>query len=217
MAFQLRRAKKRPEVIVDRVTGAFNRRQFDADIAAGLDTTDLPTATLLIVVDDFDSYNGKKGAVSGDQVLERVSWVIMATVRTTDVVYRHARDAFCVLLPATFDVDALTVASRIRVNVERMPLLAESRVTVSVGVATGSGTDLASTIQRADDALSSGALTGHNQVFAQRDPAATAETPAPPAPPTPLRQTPRTAPVDALPGPDTMAPPASSPLAPPSI
>ena len=91
MAF-LRRSKKQDDVIVDRVTGAFNRRQLDADVAAGLDTSDQPTATLLISVDDFPSYTGKKGVASGDQVLERVSWVIMATVRTTDVVYRHARD-----------------------------------------------------------------------------------------------------------------------------
>ncbi len=164
----LRRTKKQDDLIVDRVTGAFNRRQLDADIAAGLDTSDQPTASLLISVDDFPTYTGKQGVASGDQVLERVSWVIMATVRTTDVVYRHARDAFCVLLPATTDADAVAVAGRIRSNVERMPLLAESRVTVSVGVATGSGTDLASTIQRADDALASGAPTGVNQVFTER-------------------------------------------------
>jgi diguanylate cyclase (GGDEF)-like protein len=217
MAF-LRRAKKRDDVIVDRVTGAFNRRQLDADVAAGLDTSDQPTATLLISVDDFPSFTGKKGVVSGDQVLERVSWVIMATVRTTDVVYRHTRDSFCVLLPATTDADALAAADRIRGNVERMPLLAESRVTVSVGVATGAGSDLASTIQRADDALASGSSSGANQVFVERrstDRAfaapsmATAPTasPAPaPAPPTATS-----------PAPAEMAPPASAPFAPPSI
>ena len=195
-------SKKRDEVIVDRVTGAFNRRQFDADIAAGLDTADLPTATLLIVVDDFDSFTGKKGVVSGDQVLERVSWVIMATVRTTDVVYRHARDAFCVLLPATSDVNSLTVADRIRVNVERMPLLAESRVTVSVGVATGSGADLAATIQRADDALSSGAATGNNQVFALQRARRCRDSPPTPDAATPPLPKPPAAPVGELTGPD---------------
>jgi diguanylate cyclase (GGDEF)-like protein len=203
-----RRSNKQDEMVVDRVTGAFNRRQLDADIAAGMDTSDQPTATLLISVDDFPAYTGKKGVASGDQVLERVSWVIMATVRTTDVVYRHTRDSFCVLLPATTNADALAVASRIRSNVERMPLLAESRVTVSVGVATGAGTDLASTIQRADEALSSGASTGCNQVFADRrvEANATATAPAPPAVVQP-----------GLAPPSPMNPPASAPFAPPSI
>ena len=208
-------------MVVDRVTGAFNRRQLDADIAAGLDTSDQPTATLLISVDDFPAYTGKKGVASGDQVLERVSWVIMATVRTTDVVYRHARESFCVLLPATTDADALAVASRIRSNVERMPLLAESRVTVSVGVATGAGSDLASTIQRADEALSSGASTGSNQVFAERRVAENAASAAPePAAPAP-RAVPQPAPSAVVqPGlapPSPMHPPASAPFAPPSI
>ena len=217
MAF-LRRSKKQDDVIVDRVTGAFNRRQLDADVAAGLDTSDQPTATLLISVDDFPSYTGKKGVASGDQVLERVSWVIMATVRTTDVVYRHARNAFCVLLPATTDADALAAAGRIRGNVERMPLLAESRVTVSVGVATGPGADLASTIQRADDALMSGASSGNNQVFAESG----ATAPSFPAPPTAAAPAPAAGPAPAPPASlnpasAEMAPPASAPFAPPSI
>ena len=217
MAF-LRRAKKRDDVIVDRVTGALNRRQLDADVAAGLDTSDQPTATLLISVDNFPLYTGKKGLASGDQVLERVSWVIMATVRTTDVVYRHTRDSFCVLLPATTDDDALAVADRIRGNVERMPLLAESRVTVSVGVATGAGTDLASTIQRADEALASGSSSGANQVFTERRStdrafAAPSMTAAPMTSPAPAPT-----PHEALsPEPTELAPPASAPFAPPSI
>ena len=210
MAF-LRRAKKNDDMIVDRVTGAFNRRQLDADVAAGLDTSEHPTATLLISVDNFPSFTGKKGIASGDQVLERVSWVIMATVRTTDVVYRHARDAFCVLLPATSDGDAVAVASRIRNNVERMPLLADSRVTVSVGVATGAGTDLASTIQRADEALVSGSATGHNQVHADRRTSGVTEAPdtaqRASRPPTPIQ----------LPESDGVSPSATKPLAPPSI
>lgn len=203
-----RRSGKKDEVIVDRITGAFNRRQLDADIAAGVDLSDQPTATLLISIDDFATFTGKKGVASGDQVLERVSWVIMATVRTTDVVYRHARDSFCVLLPATTDSDASTVAGRIRSNVERMPLLAESHVTVSVGVATGSGTDLASTIQRADAALSSGLASGANQVFTERGAAVRSE-PAPVSMPAP-------APGE-LAAPAPMGPPASAPFAPPSI
>ena len=216
-----RRSDKQDDMVVDRVTGAFNRRQLDADIASGLDTSDQPTATLLISVDDFPAYTGKKGVASGDQVLERVSWVIMATVRTTDVVYRHARDSFCVLLPATSDADAFAVASRIRSNVERMPLLAESRVTVSVGVATGAGTDLASTIQRADEALSSGASTGSNQVFAERrvteNALSAAPSPAAPASPVAPQPAPSAGVQPNLAPPSPMHPPASAPFAPPSI
>lgn len=182
MAFSFRRGKKRDDVIVDRVTGAFNRRQLDAVIAGGFDTSDQPTATLLIDIDDFAQFiglkdqskkdgkkdgkrDGKKEVSSSDQVLERVSWVIMATVRTTDVVYRHSASSFCALLPTTSDEAAIAVADRIRLNVEKMPLLAEMRVTVSIGVATGTSDDLATTIKRADEALTRGIVTGANSVF----------------------------------------------------
>ena len=220
-----RRPKQRDNVIVDRVTGAFNRRQLDDDIAAGLDTSVQTTATLLICVDAFPSFTGRKGVASGDQVLERVSWVIMATVRATDVVYRHARESFCVLLPATTDADALAVATRIRSNVQRMPLLAESRVTVSVGVASGAGTDLASTIRRADEVLSSGAATGVNQVFAERRmPAKTSTSQPAPAPSSSPGTLPAPAPAVASlkgavdPGSrTTMDLPPSAPFSPPSI
>lgn len=165
MAFRFRRAKQQDIVIVDRLTGAFNRRQLDADVAAGVDTSGQSTATLMIDVDQFATYDGKQGNASGDRILERVSWVIMATIRTTDVLYRHGSSCFCVLLPVTSDTDALAVADRIRGNVQKMPLLAESHVTVSVGVATGFGSDIATTIQRADAALAAGFQTGPNQVF----------------------------------------------------
>ncbi len=165
MVFSLRRSSKRDDVVVDRVTGAFNRRQLDADIAAGINMSDQPTATLLVDVDDFGRYTGTNGAASGDRVLERVSWVIMATVRTTDVVYRPGESTFCVLLPATTDADSRSVADRIRINVEKMPVIADSCVTVSIGVAVGSATNIAGTIERADRILTAGAVSGTNRVF----------------------------------------------------
>lgn len=153
MSFSFRRTKRREDVIVDRLTGAFNRRQLDVDIAAGVDTSGRSTATLMIEVDRFDTFDGRKGNVKGDQVLERVAWVIMATVRTTDVVYRHQQSTFCVLLPATSDTDAAIVADRVRSNVAKMPLLAEYGVTVSVGVAVGPSDDVRDAVDRATRAL----------------------------------------------------------------
>lgn len=165
MAISFRRTKKSDDdLIVDRVTGAFNRRQLDIDLAAGVDPSGLSTATLMIDVDDFARYSGKRGVEAGDKILERVAWVVMATVRTTDIVYRHKESSFCVLLPATADDHAVVVAERIRANIESTPLLSESNVTVSVGVAIGSSEQLSSTVERADAALDSSVSSGGNRV-----------------------------------------------------
>jgi GGDEF domain-containing protein len=63
--FPTHRKKSVENIIVDRVTGAFNRRQLDIDHRAR--TCPLSTATLMIDVDDFERY--KRGEVSADQVL----------------------------------------------------------------------------------------------------------------------------------------------------
>ncbi len=164
MAFSFRRKHHSDDsIIVDRVTGAFNRRQFDIDLAAGVDPTGMTTATLMIDVDNFGRYS-KRGETPGDLVLERVAWVVMATVRTSDIVYRHFDSSFCVLLPATTDADASIVAERVRANIELTPLLAESAVTVSVGVAVGDSGHLSNTVDRAGVALESVANMGGNCV-----------------------------------------------------
>jgi diguanylate cyclase (GGDEF)-like protein len=166
MALSLRRSKKpETDLVVDRVTGAFNRRQLDLDIAAGVDALGMSTATLMIDVDDFDRYLAGGAANSSDQILERVAWVVMATVRTSDIVYRHRASSFCVLLPATTDEHALMVAERIRSNIEGTALLTESNVTVSVGVAIGSSEQVGDTVDRADAALDSTSGAGRNRVI----------------------------------------------------
>lgn len=166
MALSFRRSKKsNDEVIVDHVTGTFNRRQLDIDLAAGVDPSGLSTATLMIDVDDFQKFVGRRGSSSADQILERVAWVVMATVRTSDIVYRHRASSFCVLLPATTDDHAAVVAERVRSNIESTPLLCESNVTVSVGVAIGSSDQVSNTVHRADAALGSVSGQGGNKVI----------------------------------------------------
>ncbi len=164
MAFSFRRQRRVDDnIIVDRVTGTFNRRQLDIDLAAGVDASGMSTATLMIHVDDFGRY-GKRGEATGDQILERVAWVVMATVRTSDIVYRHLSSCFCVLLPATTDEDATVAAERIRANIESTPLLVDSAVTVSVAIAVGDSQHVSKTVERAEAALESVANTGGNRV-----------------------------------------------------
>lgn len=206
MSFSFRRSKKQEDVIVDRVTGAFNRRQLDEDIAAGIDTSGQTTATLMIDVDEFDSYNGKRGTAKGDQVLERVAWVIMATVRTTDVVYRHEASTFCVLLPSTSDTDAVAVADRIQMNVAKMPLLSECGVTIKVGVASGAAGDVKDAVDRAVRALDEAVRTGQPRILNAEAGSAGAE---------PLASAPGMPEPVGRPAPGPMVEMTSAPLAPP--
>lgn len=217
MSFSFRRSKKQEDVIVDRVTGAFNRRQLDVDISAGLDTSDQSTATLMIDVDEFETYNGKRGNAKGDQILERVAWVIMATVRTTDVVYRHEASTFCVLLPSTSDGDAVAVADRIQMNVAKMPLLSECGVKIKVGVASGAAGDVKDAVDRAVRALNEAVRTGQPRILnSETTPVAALNDPlaVPKETPAPIMAPAGAAPVElaALPAEAPFAPPVAAPL-----
>ena len=110
-----------------------------------------PASTLMIGIDGFDSVESKKRR---RKVLDQVSWVITDTMRSTDAVYRHGDAGFCVVMAETPENEALGAAGRLRANVEMMPLLAEAGVTVTVGVAAGSEADLATSIARAEAAIS---------------------------------------------------------------
>jgi hypothetical protein len=92
----------------------------------------------------------------------------MATVRTTDIVYRHDESTFCVLLPSTSDAEALAVASRIGVNIEKMPVLSECGVSISAGVASTrvTGGDVRSAVDRALAALGDAVRSGKGPIVA---------------------------------------------------
>jgi two-component system cell cycle response regulator len=156
----IRSKKTEDDVIVDRATGTFNRRRLDRDLAAGVDAFGLPTATLVLHVENFEQLS-KLGAVSVDQILERIAWVVKATVRTSDTVYRDSDSSFCVRMPKTTDDEASIAAERIQSNIESTPLLTDSTVTVSVDVVVGGSGQVSNAAHSADAAPGQEAIASH--------------------------------------------------------
>jgi diguanylate cyclase (GGDEF)-like protein len=156
----MRSKKTEDDVIVDRATGAFNRRRLDRDVAAGVDPFCLPIATLVLHVGNIEQL-GKLGTAPVDRILERIAWVVKAAVRASDTVYRDGDSSFCVRMPKTTDEEASTVVRRIQSNIESTPLLTDSKITVSVGVAVGDPGQVSNTAQRAVDAASPVVIVHH--------------------------------------------------------
>ena len=115
---------------------------------------DRPASTLVVAIDGFDSItSGRRRR----KIVDQVSWVITDTMRSTDAVYRCGESEFCVVMAQTPENEALGAADRLRSNVASMPLLAESGITVTVGVAVGREADLDWSIARAEHAISASA------------------------------------------------------------
>lgn len=85
----------------DVLTGALNRRQFDAYASrhlADFQRDQRPSALALIDIDGFKSINDSLGHGVGDRVLSQLTLLIQKRIRKTDAVFRIGGDEFVVIL-----------------------------------------------------------------------------------------------------------------------
>ena len=134
----------RKMVFIDGLTGVFNRRCFDEQLAtewrrASRNASSL--GLLMLDIDHFKRYNDRYGHQQGDDALRQVATAIKASLlRPGDLAARYGGEEFACILPATDFEGALSVAQRIAANVRSLQLEhADSPtapvVTLSIGVA----------------------------------------------------------------------------------
>lgn len=159
----------------DSLTGLPNRRQLDQVLRrewARAQRNQRPIAVLMIDVDHFRSFNERHGHAGGDDALRQVADAIgCSLLRTTDVAARYGGEEFVAILPDTDLAGALTLAERIRVNVQALPPYGEDEKPVSVSIGIGvytPGTALAlgELMANADEALYRAKRNGRNRVEA---------------------------------------------------
>jgi diguanylate cyclase (GGDEF)-like protein len=159
-------------VNVDALTGLYNRRKLDGDLAAkvqNLVSEGRPVAFAMVDVDHFKKFNDTFGHPAGDALLRQVARAISNAVRGDDVVYRYGGEEFCVLLPGASPDEARTVGERIRWAVEHTPVIDErglqvQSVTVSIGLSTAATSNPAALVASADAALYQAKQSGRNRV-----------------------------------------------------
>ena len=129
---------------IDGLTGVFNRRRFDEQLAVEWQRAAraaAPLALLMIDVDCFKRYNDRHGHLAGDDALRRVAMAIRAgLLRPGDLVARYGGEEFAALLPGCdlegAGIVALRVEQQVRAQqIEHGDSLAAPIVTVSVGAA----------------------------------------------------------------------------------
>jgi diguanylate cyclase (GGDEF)-like protein/PAS domain S-box-containing protein len=168
-----RRYQEHLEHLVDHdpLTGLFNRRRFDQELAREVARCERNEASggavLALDLDGFKAINDRFGHQVGDDVLRGAAQALTARSRETDVLARLGGDEFALLLPgatrraaehvAGLVVDIVT-GYEVRVGTHT------ARVSVSIGVAMLGGLDAPALVALADRAMYEAKTSGQGRV-----------------------------------------------------
>ena len=156
----------------DGLTGLYNRRHFFQQARQEVDRARRfghQMTVLMLDADKFKNVNDTYGHDIGDRVLEKISELIRASLRSMDFSGRLGGEEFAVLLPETALSGGLFVAERIRQAMAETTLETDNgpvRFTVSIGVAEldPDGGNLETMLKAADEALYRAKTGGRNRV-----------------------------------------------------
>lgn len=168
--------KAEKEAITDHLTGLFNYRYFRHHLSlefARAQRHQSQFACLMIDIDHFKEYNDRFGHQAGDRLLKKLSRIIKANTRSTDIVARYGGEEFVIICPELDRELSLLLAEKLRNIIEKSSFTIEDDfttqgITISIGVAVyplkdGSAEKL---IRAADLALYRAKKNGRNQVQA---------------------------------------------------
>ena len=162
--------------IRDELTGSHNRRHLIELIEHEKDRTARLGSLFclcLLDIDFFKRINDTYGHSAGDAVLREFAATVQRQIRDSDSFGRYGGEEFLLMLPETSLPEAITLAERVRLSIEKLAfpdISFELGVTVSIGVAEFlAGESIAQTVARADEALYLAKSSGRNRIVCYGD------------------------------------------------
>ena len=126
----------------DTLSGLFNRRRFEEELARQVAYTQrygTPAALLMLDLDNFKDVNDRLGHAGGDELIVRIATMLRARLRETDVVARLGGDEFAIILPETDGAAAELLAGALLETITRDAVVLHERhaihVSASIGIA----------------------------------------------------------------------------------
>jgi diguanylate cyclase (GGDEF)-like protein len=159
-------AEVRRLAAVDSLTGIYNRRSWDEQLARELARASRerrPLSVVMIDLDHFKRFNDEHGHPAGDRLLAEAAAGWRKAIRATDVLARYGGEEFCLALPDCSPSDAVALVDRFRTVIPMGQ-------TCSAGVACWDGKESGSSlVARADRALYQAKTQGRNQAVVADD------------------------------------------------
>ncbi|MFG6489338.1 GGDEF domain-containing protein [Roseateles sp. BYS78W] len=159
--------KLRRLATIDELTGVLNRRGLEQALDDFEEAAQGMTLVMLDI-DHFKHVNDRHGHDCGDEVLKRVTAVVAANLRASDVFGRLGGEEFLIACQGTRVRDAARLAEKLRERVQQSEINSSAgriTVTASFGVALAPpGAPAAGALKRADEALYRAKEAGRNRV-----------------------------------------------------
>ena len=167
------RRKAEQKANIDGLTDIYNHRYFQERLSSEMERAHRYERVLSVIMfdlDNFKTYNDTWGHQDGDKLLMWFADICGKHIRNIDVLARYGGEEFVVILPETPSAEALDVAERIRISIEKQSIGAFGKgrsATVSAGVASFpcDGKTRHSLILNADAALYYAKQQGKNKCF----------------------------------------------------
>ncbi len=172
-ALEVERDAAASQAIRDELTGVFNRRHLEAEMAVQVARSlrrGSPLTVALLDIDHFKEINDRFGHQAGDEALRHVTDVMGRSIRGVDVFGRWGGEEFLLIMPDTPLDKAQVLCNRLRdaVRSARLDVIVDSdAITLSGGVAqlrSSEGRD--EVIRRADVALYAAKAAGRDRIAA---------------------------------------------------
>lgn len=153
----------------DPLTGCWNRRRFDKELARHASIADRyavsNTALAIIDIDHFKQINDKHGHDVGDEVIKDLGNLMKAQCRETDIVARVGGEEFAIIMPETNTRNAFEAIYRLKEIIQSQSVLG---ITISGGITT-INRSVEQSYRRADKALYRAKTLGRNRVCSSED------------------------------------------------
>jgi len=173
---QVRSSLLRTEADTDSLTTLLNRRALDRIVQERSATPHNGAVCLVLMdIDHFKAINDTYGHPTGDRVLVQTAELVRSLLRSGDIIARFGGEEFAILVPGNELSGAISIARKIRLELQRQPFTTSKgerfSITASFGVARGQlgfeGWQVL--LQEADVALYRAKSEGRNRVrFARR-------------------------------------------------
>src|SRR6476619_4753367 len=167
-------AETHESATIDRLTGVANRQSLLAALFAEVERAsryERPLSVAFVDIDHFKAVNDNYGHGVGDVVLRGVAQAISDNLRASDMIGRYGGEEFMLILTETEVEEGAVLTEKLRQLVQRQHFAvdgnADLSVTISIGIAGGSGTKLRvdTLVRDADAAMYSAKSLGRNQTY----------------------------------------------------